>query len=91
MDIKENDTFDLKDGSYVTLLTQEYEGEKYVFTNKYDENDEPTNDFVVFKCTETGLLRENNKVILSKLFDYFNAAANDRLVAVNVAMEDKNE
>ena len=60
MQVKVDDVFSLKSGKYITLEETNYEQERYIFVNKLDENDNPSKKFVVFKCTDKGLLEEKD-------------------------------
>lgn len=88
MNIKVNDLFTLSSGRYVTLLEKEMDSNKYIFTNKLTEKEEPTNEFVVFKCTNQGLIEEKDKKVLAPLLDYFTSEVNNRLLEVNLAIND---
>ena len=88
MNIKVNDLFTLSSGRYVTLLEKEMDSNRYIFTNKLTEKEEPTNEFVVFKCTNQGLIEEKDKKVLAPLLDYFTSEVNNRLLEVNLAIND---
>ncbi len=79
MQVKVDDIFSLSSGKYITLEETLYEQERYIFVNKLDEKEEPTNKFLIFKCTNEGLIEEKNEQILKPLLDYFSEQANNKL------------
>ena len=91
MNVKVNDVFSLSTGKYIALLEKEMDSNRYIFTNKLTDAEEPTQEFVVFKCTEEGLLEEKDKTVLAPLLDYFTKEVNDRLLEVNLAMDEDGE
>ena len=89
-EIKEDDMFTLKSGKYIALSKTKLNDQEYIFTNKLDQEEEPTNKFLVFKVTDAGLVEEKDRVKLSKLLDYFSEVANEKLEYVNYFMEEQN-
>lgn len=83
MQVKVDDVFSLKSGKYITLEETNYEQERYIFVNRLDENDNPSKKFVVFKCTDKGLLEEKNNDKLNVLLKIFSDKVNDKLELVN--------
>ncbi len=78
-EVKKDDIFSLSSGKYITLDDVLYEEERYIFVNKLDKNEEPTNNFLVFKCTSEGLIEEKNNEKLKPLLEYFSEQANKKL------------
>ncbi len=83
MQVKVDDVFSLKSGKYITLEETNYEQERYLFVNKLDENDNPSKKFVVFKCTDKGLLEEKDNDKLNVLLKIFSDKVNDKLELIN--------
>ncbi len=83
MNVRVNDVFSLKSGKYITLEKANYNGDSYIFVNKLDNFDEPTNWFMVFKCLNKGLIEEKDTNILKPLLQYFSEKANQRLELIN--------
>lgn len=83
MNVKKDDVFKLSSGVYITLDETEYDGVRYIFVNKLDEREEPTKEFVVFKCLENGLVIEKNKNVLTPVLNYFSERANDNLELIS--------
>lgn len=83
MQVKVDDVFSLKSGKYITLEETNYEQERYLFVNKLDENDNPSKKFVVFKCTDKGLLEEKDNDKLNVLLKIFGDKVNDKLELIN--------
>ncbi len=83
MQVKVDDVFSLKSGKYITLEETNYEQERYIFVNKLDENDNPSKKFVVFKCTDKGLLEEKDNDKLNVLLKIFGDKVNDKLELIN--------
>lgn len=91
MDIKVDDMFSLSSGRYITLDEKVYEQERYIFTNKLDGNENPTQEFVVFKCLPEGLSEDINSQTLKILLEYFSEQANEKLAMVNNLIAGKGE
>lgn len=83
MNVRVNDVFSLRSGKYITLEKVNYNEDSYIFVNKLDNFDEPTNQFMVFKCLEEGLIEEKDANILKPLLQYFSEKANQRLELIN--------
>lgn len=79
MNIKRNDVFVLSGYKYIVLEETEYKNIKYIFVNKLDKLEEPTKEFLVFKCLENGLIIEKDKEILNYVLKYFSEKANENL------------
>ena len=86
VEIKENDMFTLDSDKYITLSKIQYFDNDYIFTNKLDSTEEPTNDFVVFKLLPEGLVEEKKEEVLGPLLAYFNEFVNDKLATINASM-----
>ena len=71
MNIKLGDLLTLDDGRYVTLDNIEYKNEKYIFTDKVDDNDKPMNDTCVFKIVGDVLEIIDDKDLLDTLMPIF--------------------
>ena len=91
MNVKVNDLFTLSTGRYIALLEKEMNSNRYIFANKLTDAEEPTKEFIVFKCTEKGLLEEKDRAVLAPLLDYFSKEVNDRLLEVNLAIDEDGE
>ncbi len=89
--VKKDDIFSLSSGKYIMLDDYLYEQERYIFVNKLDENDEPTNNFLVFKCTNEGLIEEKNKEKLKPLLEYFSEQANKKLELIAETYKTRRE
>ena len=75
-----DDMFTLIDKKYVTIDKINYDNIDYLFTNRLDfDSEEPTKDFVVFKCLEKGLVEEKNQEKLKYLLGKFSESVNDKL------------
>ena len=83
MQVKLDDVFSLRSGKYITLEETFYDEERYIFVNRLDENDNPSDKFVVFKCTNDGLLEEKDVNKLKPLLEIFSNKANEKLELVN--------
>ncbi len=83
MQVKLDDVFSLRSGKYVTLEETFYDEERYIFVNRLDENDNPSDKFVVFKCTSDGLLEEKDVNKLKPLLEIFSNKVNEKLELVN--------
>lgn len=91
MEIKVDDMFSLSSGRYITLDEKVYEQERYIFTNKLDKYENPTQEFIVFKCLEEGLTREIEAETLKELLEYFSEQANEKLLMINDFIKGKEE
>lgn len=91
MEIKVDDMFSLSNSKYITLDEKIQEQERYIFTNKLDEYENPTQEFIVFKCLGEGLTREIQPEILKKLLEYFSEQANEKLLMINEFIVGKEE
>lgn len=83
MQVKLDDVFSLRSGKYITLEETFYDEERYIFVNRLDENDNPSDKFVVFKCTSDGLLEEKDVNKLKPLLEIFSNKVNEKLELVN--------
>lgn len=83
MQVKLDDVFSLRSGKYITLEETVYDEERYIFVNRLDENDNPSDKFVVFKCTSDGLLEEKDVNKLKPLLEIFSNKVNEKLELVN--------
>ena len=83
MQVKLDDVFSLRSGKYVTLEETFYDEERYIFVNRLEENDNPSDKFVVFKCTSDGLLEEKDVNKLKPLLEIFSNKVNEKLELVN--------
>jgi len=91
MNVKVNDLFSLSTGKYITLVEKKLNSDRYIFTNKLTDDEKPTREFVVFKCTEEGLIEEKDNKVLKPLLDYFSKEINDRLLEVNLVLAEGGE
>lgn len=85
--MRENDMFTLKSGKYITLSKVKYFDNDYIFTNKLDKNEEPTDSYVVFRITNEGLIEEKDKDVLGPLLEYFTEFVNNKLELVNMTLK----
>jgi len=86
----EDDVFELDGADYITLDITEYENEKYCFTNKLLTEDEPSNEFIVFKMNPDGLVKEKNEKVLGEVLRVFSANMNKKIEYLN-NFKNKNE
>lgn len=91
MDVKVNDLFELSSGKYITLDAVVYESQRYIFVNKLDENEEPTKKFMVFRCTDKGLIEEKNADVLKPVLSHFSETANEKLALIAEFYADRGE
>lgn len=91
MEIKVNDMFELSSGKYITLDDVVYDSQRYIFVNKLDEDEEPTKTFMVFRCTDKGLVEEKNADVLKPVLSHFSETANKKLALIAELYADRGE
>ncbi len=91
MQIKIDDVFSLSSGRYIALEEAFYLQDRYIFVNKLNEDDNPTNDFKVFKCVNDAIVEEKDNKKLKELLDFFSEKVNDKLALINETYENKGE
>lgn len=79
MNIEVDDYFELGDEKYITIDKHNYMGCDYIFVNELDENEEPKQNFKVYKCQNNGLIEEKNEEILNRLLKHFEIGFNKKL------------
>lgn len=79
MNIRINDYFELAEKKYITLDVYEYENNKYIFVNELDDEEEPKQNFKVFRCMEQGLVEEKREEVLKEVLKIFEKNFNDKI------------
>lgn len=79
MNIRINDYFELAEKKYITLDVYEYENNKYIFVNELDDEEEPKQNFKVFRCMEQGLVEEKKEEVLKEVLKVFEKNFNDKI------------
>lgn len=82
-ELKLDDVFELKDGSYIVIDKLEYNNVTYYFTNKLLNEDEPGKEFFVFKGLSNGIVKESNEEILNYILKVFSKNMNDKIEYLN--------
>ena len=78
-ELKLDDVFELKDGSYIVIDKLVYKDTNYYFTNKLLNEDEPGKEFYVMKALPNGLVIETNEEILNEIYQTFSKNMNQRI------------
>lgn len=79
MNIRINDYFELAEKKYITLDVYEYENNKYIFVNELDDEEEPKQNFKVFRCMEQGLVEEKKEEVLKEVLKVFEKNFNEKI------------
>lgn len=82
-ELKLDDVFELKDGSYIVIDKLVYKDTNYYFTNKLLNEDEPGKEFFVFKGVSNGIVKEKDKEILDYVLKVFSKNMNDKIEYLN--------
>ena len=82
-ELKLDDVFELKDGSYIIIDKLVYKDTNYYFTNKLLNEDEPGKEFFVFKGVSNGIVKEKDKEILDYVLKVFSKNMNDKIEYLN--------
>lgn len=82
MNIVADDLFELDGSDYITVDAYDYNSEHYIFANKLN-GEEPTKEFVVFKCSSDGLEEEKDEFILKVVLGVFSENMNKKLETIN--------
>lgn len=89
MKLEIDDYFELGDKKYITLDEYTYMNDKYIFVDELDYNEEPLQNFKVFKCQEEGLSEEKNPDVLKSILKVFEENFNNKLKEVYDLIENK--
>ncbi len=89
MELREKKIFTKDNNQFITIVTTEYNGKLYAFSNKIDEeNDTVTDEYNVFTTENDEIVYVNDKELINKLLPTFQEKIKNELEKI---MKDDNE
>lgn len=63
MALENADVIEIENENFIVVDTGIYEGKKYAFLNKLDQNEEPTNDNKIIEIVESSALEVSDEIM----------------------------